>query len=125
MPYYNVKPKFHSCLCIGQVNCSIFSVTLSCKERKANKEISKNKASCNNSEVLLYSNFGCPCNKVDYISMLYLLFKICILQGIHQSENRSDTHLMDTNCFKRVLCVSVLLCVVTVLFPKEKKPQHL
>lgn len=28
---------------------------------------------------------------------------------------------MDTNCLKRVLCVSVLLCVVTVLFPKEKK----
>lgn len=28
---------------------------------------------------------------------------------------------MDTNCFKRVLYVSVLLCVVTVLFPKKKK----
>lgn len=77
MPYFNVKPKFHSCLCI--VNYLIFSVTLSSEERKANKEISKNKAFCNNSKVLLYSNFGCPCNKVDYISMLYLLFKICIL----------------------------------------------
>lgn len=40
MPYYNVKPKFHSCLCIGHVNYLIFSVTLSCEERKANKEIS-------------------------------------------------------------------------------------
>lgn len=59
MPY-NVKPKFHSCLCIGKVNDLIFSVTLRSAETKAGKEISKN-----NREGLLYSNFGCPCNKVS------------------------------------------------------------
>lgn len=32
---------------------------------------------------------------------------------------------MDTNCFKRVLCVSVLLCVVTVLFPKKERKNTL
>lgn len=70
MPY-NVKPKFHSCLCIGKVNDLIFSVTLRSAATKASNELSKNKASCNNREGLLYSNFGCPCNKVDYVSMQY------------------------------------------------------
>jgi len=55
-----------------------FSVMLSSEKRKA-QEISKNKASCINSKVVLYSNFGCPGNKVDYISMLYLSFKTCLL----------------------------------------------
>lgn len=55
MPY-NVKPKIHSCLRNGKVNDLIFSVTLRSAQTKANKELSKNKASCNNSEGLLYSN---------------------------------------------------------------------
>lgn len=55
MPY-NAKPKLHNCLRNGKVNDLIFSVTLRTAQTKANKELSKNKASSNNSEGLLYSS---------------------------------------------------------------------
>lgn len=70
MPY-NLKPKLHSGLRNGKVNDLIFSVTLRSAQTKANKELSKNKASCNNSERFIVQQFGCPCNKVEYNSMLF------------------------------------------------------